>query len=497
MKKILSFLLLSLYKIGSAQVVLDGACIREFYPITSVVATYFQIGNWTTLESTNKDDVKLFNKSKGLYPYCPVFSEDKCWAYRVWRDIPVSHEINPHLVGDGIQPFYGDDIVKVITSAILENACATVYRDENFRYPNTIDEVRTVIQGEQVTSIRIKEDWIYNKSTGEMTSYPIGLCLMTEEEGVQKELCWCYQPELLFCQGFKTVLNSQNITWDQLFSNHLCQSIVIRREMNDGTGDYQDDLNDPILLKSTELEALFEVEEMLLNLKWYNMRSTKETYNPLLNAQAEIVCLDGSVITGMIGNNMLQGNWKRISSKGDVILTCEFKNSIPVGQYQKYYPNGLVKERGEFDVGIRSGKWMSFYDNGAVHSERQYRMGGLDGLQQYFYSIKQKHCQFTFQNEMPNGEFYRWYPDGKLLDSGHLTNGYQDGIWQVNLVLNEQWKRILSQVSEPLIKDAGADGVLTLKTKITLQTGEEYSDHYRHTKITQTAMASNELPFLE
>lgn len=469
---------------GFSQQVLDDVHVREFYPVTNSIQNSYDFRDTEYFLFTNDEDEKLFNKTRSIYPFCPIFSEDVLWTYRVWRDIPLSQEINPHFPRRGQRYSYGDSIVGAVQEAILKNACSA-YTDERFVQNLTNEEAKEALDGHHYSKVRIKEDWWYNKTTGEMKSYPIGLCLIETLDGADRESFWLYYPELRYvCIHKRFDSSGTTFIWSDVIEKHECKSLVVRTEMNDGTSELSADQSDPVLLRMTELESLFEVEEVSRILNWALFRPSGTWYNTLENGYKKIQCLDGTEISGTLGNNMMQGLWERRNSAGDLLWSCEFKNNIPSGKYRKYYSADKLREKGTFTFGVRTGTWTSYHQNGNTHSVRNYKLGGLDGEQVFYYDNKQKQCVFSFKNEMPNGKFMRWYSDGALLDSGNMLNGYQEGLWQVNVRLNDTWKRIMSVCSNKDLQTASDDGILTLNIMITVEVDKTDLSHYRQTRVT-------------
>lgn len=102
------------------------------------------------------------------------------------------------------------------------------------------------------------------------------------------------------------------------------------------------------------------------------------------------------------------------NSKGNIILTANYRRGTLNGVYQKFYDNGMLSDSGKINRGNLTGIWKSWYADGQLKEKRNYELArGLRGSQ---YSVLTK-------------EYTSYYPSGNLNDSGYYRNNTRHGIW--------------------------------------------------------------------
>jgi antitoxin component YwqK of YwqJK toxin-antitoxin module len=112
------------------------------------------------------------------------------------------------------------------------------------------------------------------------------------------------------------------------------------------------------------------------------------------------------------------------------------------GEYIQYYPDGAVAKRGVIVNGLREGEWRSYSMNGiGITSIGRYHADWRDGLWEFFdtegrlyyrihYAEHPKRefiSLITHDYGNENGNFERFFPDGRLEERGVFRGGYYDG----------------------------------------------------------------------
>lgn len=243
--------------------------------------------------------IHVTHPNKKVIPYPPVREADVMWSKTVWRVMDLRQKMN--------HPFYyphvPHDELRSLMGVILKNIDAgelTVYSTMNdeFTIPMTRSEALgtgittetfsiqqpdgtdrdTTIKNEfpihQVTHIRIKEVWFFNRKTAQMNVQIIGICPVKESytnDGVFKgylPMFWVYYPELRFhLINQKTFLRSNSappLTYDDLFQKRFFSSYVYKQS-NVYNRSNQDFLSgNDVLLESKKIETnIFNFEQDL------------------------------------------------------------------------------------------------------------------------------------------------------------------------------------------------------------------------------------------
>jgi hypothetical protein len=80
-----------------------------------------------------------------------------------------------------------------------------------------------------------------------------------------------------------------------------------------------------------------------------------------------------------------------------------------------------------------TGSCVSYYENGIVSFRASYNNGDLIGLIQWWYDNGQKMKEITYINmdgmSVANGNSFEWFPDGQLMIKETFKYGLPDGQW--------------------------------------------------------------------
>lgn len=233
--------------------------------LISNVISYSQV-----LDSPKRDGVydKINNDNRKPIPYSYVREADVLWSKRIWRVIDFKEKMN--------QPFYyplvpqngRKSFMSVIMDALKEGSLiayeANQFNDE-FLTPispvsllqslTRIDSIKlqrsyppydeydtvkiTEFLPQDVTRIRIKEDWFFDKQRSIMDVRIIGICPIIEQyventtdfKGYQP-LFWIYFPDVRPLLAKSEVFNRFNdgsrFTYDDLFWRRMFSSYVYK-----------------------------------------------------------------------------------------------------------------------------------------------------------------------------------------------------------------------------------------------------------------------------
>lgn len=176
-------------------------------------------------------------------------------------------------------------------------------------------------------------------------------------------------------------------------------------------------------------------------------------------------------------NGRKQGPWKKYE-KGKLVYVGQFKDNVPYGTFQYYFPNGKLKSESEFIQGvhkvktiiyhengkkasegifidqIKDGPWKYYANNSMLIKEEDYTMGKksgcwktysshdgvlleeehyangkLNGVHKTYYTDGAVSLEENYLEGKQNGLCTAYYPKGKVSSSGNYLKGYRDGEW--------------------------------------------------------------------
>lgn len=295
--------------------------IRKTYRIVASVALAFtssvafaqnnQIMDQTQTQFTPseavKDDWAPSLVTDGAYDRIPhvvntpqwqgVRENDVMWKKRVWREIDTREKQNMAFRYPGDEQTGGGYFIEIVLDAVkkgkikaysnLDDRFTTALSKEQILEllmgrmdtiyvtdPITQEEVMKVTRKEfnpdVVTKYRIKEDWIFDRNLGRMTTRIIGIAPIQDiynEDGTfraSQAVFWLYYPHIREMLAQYEVFNPENdvarMTWDDFFEGRYFSSRIIKTSNPfDATFSQRGMSN---------LEALYEgekVKEMLFN----------------------------------------------------------------------------------------------------------------------------------------------------------------------------------------------------------------------------------------
>lgn len=244
---------------------------------------------------------ELIENGKKAFEFPYVREADVVWAHRVWRVIDFKEKINQvfyypiapdqgrknlftildeALTSGQIRGFDGDMFENVVNweelkaslagSEVIERYDTDIDGNEIITY----DTIMTSLKAEDVTMLRIKEDWFIDKNRSVEDVRIIGFALIymqQKEEGtppVQMPLAWIRynDPEVRELLANAEVYNMDNDrarrSYDDIFRKRIFSSYVIREsnDFNRRIEDYASGID--AIMESQRIEDyLFEMEE--------------------------------------------------------------------------------------------------------------------------------------------------------------------------------------------------------------------------------------------
>ena len=148
-----------------------------------------------------------------------------------------------------------------------------------------------------------------------------------------------------------------------------------------------------------------------------------------------------------------EGFWRKLDSSGHKVYEGQFRNGIPSGAFQYYYPAGKTKavsvfsengKRSRTTTFFPSGKkmaagiyldekrdsiWQFFSDyDGALLSEESYKNGKKDGVSKTFYPGDGLAEIINWRAGVREGSWIQYYTDGSVKMRTNNRNDNKDGL---------------------------------------------------------------------
>ena len=244
--------------------------MKKYFLILFLITNFSLLTFSQVLDSPKRDGVfdKINNDNRKPIPYSFVRESDVFWSKRVWRVIDFKEKLNepffyPTEPQNGRKSFmsvimdalkegsiiayeagqYNDEFLTPISPVQLLQSLTRVDSIKLQRSTPPYDEYDTVKVSEfhtsDVTRIRIKEDWFFDKQRSMMDVRIIGICPIIEEyienttefKGY-KPLFWIYFPDVRSLLAKSEVYNRYNdasrFTYDDLFWKRMFSSYVYK-----------------------------------------------------------------------------------------------------------------------------------------------------------------------------------------------------------------------------------------------------------------------------
>jgi antitoxin component YwqK of YwqJK toxin-antitoxin module len=125
-----------------------------------------------------------------------------------------------------------------------------------------------------------------------------------------------------------------------------------------------------------------------------------------------------------------QGPWAKTDEKGKLKYKGQFKDNLPVGRFEYYYPNGKTKAISNFSDGGKISHTEFFNENGTIKARGKYIEEKRDSIW-HFYSDSGKLIRSEgYVNNLLNGASKTFYPKGGLCEITHWTDSIKNGEWK-------------------------------------------------------------------
>jgi gliding motility associated protien GldN len=237
--------------------------IAAFLLILSV-SLFSQAGSGIFQPGDFRDGIydKENSVNRRFIPYTFLRQGDVMWEKRVWREIDLREKINQPLYYPTEEVNGRSSLLQVLKRALFTQEIIA-FSDEEFLIPMTLSQIREKLvkcdsvneigaddQGnevvtrlfkcdsttiyENVTKIRLKEDWFFDKQKSVLEVRILGLSAMKYDEAkdIYTEVFWVYFPScrnvLATNEVFNTKNDAERRTFDDIFFKRQFNSTSIK-----------------------------------------------------------------------------------------------------------------------------------------------------------------------------------------------------------------------------------------------------------------------------
>jgi len=103
------------------------------------------------------------------------------------------------------------------------------------------------------------------------------------------------------------------------------------------------------------------------------------------------------------------------------------RDGVKDGPVTLYWPNGTARLQGQYRADRREGWWRGFHPQGGHRSITRYAGGLKDGIRIFWDTLGRAQRAEVFVAGVPDGPFYRFFPDGSLAQHSNYVNGLLEG----------------------------------------------------------------------
>lgn len=138
----------------------------------------------------------------------------------------------------------------------------------------------------------------------------------------------------------------------------------------------------------------------------------------------EVVRSEGNYFQGQRA-----GIWKERDSVGSLLREVEILPDEQGIKYTEYFDSGIKKVVGVNRDNIPNGLWSYYFPNGQIQSRGNFNLGKKEGIWEYFYEDGKLSAHGNYLNDFPDGEWIYYFPDGTVSSRGELKEGSKHGNW--------------------------------------------------------------------
>lgn len=265
----------------------NTTCMGQQDPWTELGAAYTVNKEWKPSKTNDGGYTKADERSSQTtpLPWQPVRQDDLLWQKRVWREINVLEKQNASLIYAGDEHTGGGMLIEVLIDAInrgkitaystADDRFTTVMTKKELHdlmYPaadtvvvidvdgtEVIQVVEHDFKPETITRYRIKEDWLFDRNTGQVVVRIAGIAPVRDIYDANNQyrgsqaMFWLYYPEtrqiLANGEPMSSHQDMVRASWDEFFEGRRFSSRIIKESQINGMS-YND-------MNMSRMEALY------------------------------------------------------------------------------------------------------------------------------------------------------------------------------------------------------------------------------------------------
>lgn len=177
----------------------------------------------------------------------------------------------------------------------------------------------------------------------------------------------------------------------------------------------------------------------------------------LLSFSLTSLCQTEQVINQTDAQGRKQGHWIKKYPHGAIQYEGDFRDNHPVGEFRRYFedtklmsvlvysddgteadasfyhPNGFISSKGRYINQLREGKWRFYSEitEGYLINEEEYRASQRNGLSVKYFTNGAVAEKLSWVNGKKEGEWYQYFPDGKMFIRSFYKNNMLNGRFEV------------------------------------------------------------------
>lgn len=129
-------------------------------------------------------------------------------------------------------------------------------------------------------------------------------------------------------------------------------------------------------------------------------------------------------------NGKLNGDFFEFSETGEVLLSGNYLDDQKSGDWISYFSNGNKKSEYSYENNLLNGPTQNYYPNGVLAEIIPFEANKLQGTYQAFFPSGAVQKTMEFENDLEHGVFKRYFEDGRLEMSGSYAKGELEGNWE-------------------------------------------------------------------
>jgi antitoxin component YwqK of YwqJK toxin-antitoxin module len=125
-----------------------------------------------------------------------------------------------------------------------------------------------------------------------------------------------------------------------------------------------------------------------------------------------------------------QGTWQKADENGKIKYKGQFKDNVPEGRFEYFYPSGKTKAISNFTDAGRTTRTEVFNENGTLKAKGKYLQEKRDSIWLFYNDSGKLVRSETYFKNLLNGASKTYYAKGNLCELTHWTDSIKNGEWK-------------------------------------------------------------------